>query len=258
VYTSQFEKIFKEHNGNIIHKWHHYFEIYERHFQRFKNRKIVILEIGVYKGGSLEMWRRYFGPQCQIIGIDINPLCKRFEDENTKIFIGSQDDREFLRELKAEIPRVDVLIDDGGHMMDQLKITFEELYDWVADDGVYLVEDLHTCYWPAYEGGYKRKNTFIEHCKELIDQLNAWHSQQRILKPTDFTRSTHSIHFYDSIVAFEKRRMEKPFNIYSGKIEAEEICSDPPKIRNWWNRLKYRVKTSFLIVSGRNFVTRWL
>src|SRR5688572_6151460 len=105
VYTSQFEKIFKEHQGNVIHKWQHYFEIYERHLQRFKHKKIVLLEIGIYKGGSLEMWRKYFGPECEIIALDINPLCKRFEDEKTRIFIGDQEDREFLRELKKEVPR---------------------------------------------------------------------------------------------------------------------------------------------------------
>ena len=187
------------------------------------------------------MWRKYFGPQCEIIGVDINPLCKRFEDEKTKIFIGSQDDREFLRELKSEIPKVDILIDDGGHMMDQLKITFEELYDWVVEDGVYLVEDLHTCYWPAYEGGYKRKNTFIEYCKELIDQLNAWHSKQKELSVSSFSRSTHSMHFYDSLVVFEKRRIDKPFNIYAGEKDHSEIESPPPVLNNWWRSLKNKL-----------------
>ena len=239
MYQSQFEKIFKEHTGNLIHKWHHYFEIYERHFQRFKGKKIVLLEIGIHKGGSLEMWRKYFGEECEIIGVDINPLCHRFENEKTKVFIGSQDDRDFLRELKSEIPKVDILIDDGGHMMDQLKITFEELYDWVKEDGVYLVEDLHTCYWPAYEGGYKRKNSFIEYCKSLVDQLNAWHSQSRELTVSDFSRTTHSIHFYDSIVVFEKRKIKKPFNLFAGKDQNHDIDGDPPRIDHWWKKLKH-------------------
>jgi hypothetical protein len=239
VYQSQFEKIFKEHTGNLIHKWHHYFEIYEKHFQRFKGKKIVLLEIGIHKGGSLEMWRKYFGEECEIIGVDINPLCHRFENEKTRVFIGSQDDREFLRELKAEIPKVDILIDDGGHMMDQLRITFEELYDWVVEDGVYLVEDLHTCYWPAYEGGYKRKNSFIEYCKSLVDQLNAWHSQTRELTVSNFSRNTHSIHFYDSIVVFEKRKINKPFNLFAGKDQNQDIDGDPPRIDNLWRKLKH-------------------
>lgn len=187
------------------------------------------------------MWRKYFGEECEIIGVDINPLCHRFENEKTRVFIGSQDDREFLRELKAEIPKVDVLIDDGGHMMDQMRITFEELYDWVKEDGVYLVEDLHTCYWPAYEGGYKRKNSFVEYCKSLVDQLNAWHSQSRELTVSGFSRNTHSIHFYDSIVVFEKRKINKPVNLFAGKDQNHDIDGDPPRINNWWRKVKNKI-----------------
>src|SRR5450755_2756362 len=99
------EKIFTEHKGNIIHKWQHYFEIYDKHFSRYRNKKFVLMEIGVSKGGSLELWRKYFGKECEIIGIDINPACKQFETENTKIFIGSQADKAFLSQLKKEIPK---------------------------------------------------------------------------------------------------------------------------------------------------------
>jgi SAM-dependent methyltransferase len=233
VYTNDLEKIFAENTGNIIHKWKHYFEIYDKHFQRYRNKKVTILEIGIFKGGSLDMWQKYFGDNCQIIGIDINPLCKRFENDKIKVYIGSQEDRSFLRKIKAEIPKVDILIDDGGHMMDQLRISFEELYDLVDENGVYLAEDLHTCYLPEYDGGYKRKRSFMEYCKELIDQLNAWHSNQRKLKITEFTKTTHSIHFYESIVVFEKRKIEQPYHLFSGKEESEDIISDPPKVSSW-------------------------
>ena len=232
-----FEQLFHEHRGNVIHKWQNYFEVYDKHFSRYRDKKVTVLEIGVFKGGSLDLWKKYFGPQCEIIGVDINPLCKRFEDERTKIFIGSQDDREFLRNLKKEIPRVDVFIDDGGHMMDQLKITFEEMYDWVADDGVYLAEDLHTSYWTDYGGGYHRPNTFIEYCKNLVDQLNAWHSTQKKFQVDGFTKTTHSIHFYDSIVVFEKKKMTRPVDLYAGDFQQEDIDAPPPSIKNPWKNL---------------------
>lgn len=187
------------------------------------------------------MWRNYFGETCEIIGIDINPLCKRFEDDKTKIFIGSQDDRLFLKNLKKEIQKVDILIDDGGHMMNHLKISFEELYELVDENGIYLAEDLHTCYWPSYEGGYKRKYSFIEYCKNLIDQLNAWHSQQKKFKISDFTTSTYSMHFYDSIVVFEKRKITKPYHLYAGYDSQDNIESNPPEITNWWSRIKNNI-----------------
>lgn len=231
------EQIFNSHTGNIIHKWHHYLEIYDRHFEKFVGKEITILEIGVYKGGSLEMWRNYFGNKCKIVGIDINPMCKRFENDYTKIFIGSQSDRDFLKKVKTEVPKFDIIIDDGGHMMDHLRISFEELYDSVSEDGIYLAEDLHTCYWYQYGGGYKRKKSFIEYSKNLVDKLHAWHSFQKKLTVTPFTESTYAIHFYDSIAVFEKRKIKKPYHLYSGKEDEKDIESIPPESSGLWRKL---------------------
>ncbi len=90
------EKYFRENKGRLIHKWIHYFVIYDRHFSRFRNKEITILKIGVSHGGSLQMWKEYFGSKAKIYGIDINPLCKDLEEDNIKIFIGSQSDSKFL------------------------------------------------------------------------------------------------------------------------------------------------------------------
>src|SRR5688572_16048006 len=89
------KEIFDSHKGRLIHKWDHYFEIYEKHFSRYRNSPVNILEIGVSHGGSLQMWRKYFGDHANIFGVDINPECKKFEDGKTKIYIGSQEDDQF-------------------------------------------------------------------------------------------------------------------------------------------------------------------
>jgi len=204
------EKYFKQNDKRLIHKWKHYFDIYERHFSRFRNKEIIILEIGVFQGGSLQMWKNYFGEKTRIYGIDIDPRCKQIEEDNITIFIGSQSDRKFLREIKKQLPRVDILIDDGGHTMDQQIVTFEELFDLVKDDGVYLCEDLHTSYWKSYGGGYKRRGSFIEYSKNFIDFINAYHSKQRSLKVSEFTKSVDSLHYYDSILVIEKAKREPP------------------------------------------------
>jgi len=113
--------------GRMIHKWHHYFEIYHRHFEKFRGQSPVVVEIGVFHGGSLQMWREYFGPGTRVVGIDIDPRCKGFEDESTTILIGDQADRGFLAEVRKAVPRIDILIDDGGHTMQQQIATLEEL-----------------------------------------------------------------------------------------------------------------------------------
>jgi hypothetical protein len=204
------EKYFRANDKRLIHKWMHYFDIYHRHFDRFRGRPVTILEFGVSHGGSLQMWRHYFGRKARIYGVDIDPRCAELGDRRTKIFIGDQEDRDFLRSIADEIGPVDVLIEDGGHTMGQQVATFEEFYSRMSPDGVFLIEDLHTSYWKSYGGGYRRAGTFVEHAKGLTDQLNAWHSREEGLVVDDFTRTTRSMHFYDSIVVFERGPVEKP------------------------------------------------
>ncbi|KEO72991.1 class I SAM-dependent methyltransferase [Anditalea andensis] len=210
------EKYFRNNEDRLIHKWIHFFDVYDRHFSRFRDQEITILEIGVSQGGSLQMWKNYFGPKAKIYGIDINPQCKQLEEKNIEIFIGSQADRDFLKNVKAQIPHVDILIDDGGHTMEQQIVTYEEMFDHVKDNGVYLAEDLHTSYWLKFGGGYQRKGTFIEYSKKFIDYLNAHHSEQKTLKVNHFTNSVDSIHYYDSILVLEKKKREAPYHLQTG------------------------------------------
>lgn len=215
---SPLQEYFEKNRANAIDKWLHYFDIYDFWFKKYKNKQVVILEIGIFQGGSLNMWRNYLGKDAKLYGIDANPLCKQFESENTKIFIGSQEDREFLRKVKAQIPKIDILIDDGGHTMNQQITTFEEMYDHVTQNGIYVCEDLHTSYWEVYGGGFKRESTFIEYSKTLIDRLNAWHVQDGAIEVSEFTRSTYSLHYYDSVLVIQKKLIERPTSKVTGKI----------------------------------------
>jgi hypothetical protein len=214
--VNDLEKYFRQNNDRIIHKWVHYFDVYDRHFKRFRGKEIILVEIGVYQGGSLQMWKNYFGEKAFIYGIDINPGCRQCEEERIKILIGSQSDRQFLREIKKQLPPIDILIDDGGHTMRQQIVTYQELFDQVKDDGVYLCEDLHTSYWLKFGGGHKRRGTFIEFSKNFIDSLNAFHSEQRSLKVNQFTRTVNSVHYYDSIIVIEKYKKENPHDEKTG------------------------------------------
>lgn len=221
------ENIFSEHKGHRIHKWHHYLEIYDRHFSRFRGQQLNLLEIGVSHGGSLQMWKSYFGSGVNVFGMDINPNCKRLEEERVQIFIGDQADRSFLQSVKDQTPALDILIDDGGHTMEQQINTFEVLFPHVKDHGIYLIEDLHTSYAAQFGGGIRRPGTFIEYSKNFIDDLHAWHSEQPDeFGISDLTRSVHSLHYYDSMLVMEKRPVSEPYRVKVGK-------STRPKKRLW-------------------------
>jgi len=207
------EKFFGQKEHLPIHKCLNYFEVYDTFFSKYRGKQVVMVEIGVSEGGSLQMWKEYFGPQARIIGIDINPKCKALEEFGIEVFIGDQEDRSFWREFKTKVPHIDILLDDGGHTANQQNITFQEMFAHIADDGVYMCEDLHTSYWEDYNGGYLREGTFVEFSKKLIDSINAWHSETNRLQPDVYTKSIKGIHFYDGIVVFEKSKREKPYDI---------------------------------------------
>ena len=209
--------LFYEHDENLIHKWDHYFEVYERYFSKYRGQKLNILEIGISHGGSIQLWKKYFGKDVQIFAIDINPECEKLKQENTTIFIGSQIDPVFLEAVKQKIPMMDIIIDDGGHTMDQQKISFEHLYSKVKDGGIYLIEDTHTSYWHQFHGGYKNPNSFIEYSKNMIDSLYDEHVEnEKKIKINDITKSINCISFFDSVVVFEKKLRKKPFHIQKG------------------------------------------
>lgn len=188
-----------------INKWPHYFPAYERHLSRFRNLSVSMLEIGCGSGGSLQMWKRYLGPMAQIVGVDISPKCERYEEHQIAVRIGDQSDPEFLATVDTEFGPFDIVLDDGSHQMEHIAASFHTLYPKLRQNGVYMVEDLHACYRAKYGGGYKVPGSFIELCKDLIDELNADHTKGAV-PLTEFNRTTTSMHFYDSMAVFERGR----------------------------------------------------
>lgn len=198
-----------------IHKWENYFEIYENYFKAFRNNEPKLLEIGVQYGGSLKMWDEYFH-NAKIYGIDINPDCKNLAKNNIDIQIGSQNDKAFLKRYADYVKSLDIIIDDGGHTMEQQLNTFKILFPILSDGGIYIVEDIESSYQNMYGGGPKRNGTFIEFSKNLIDLINANHSDFINLKPNWYSKNIEFIHYYNNVIVFKKKSIEKfPVNIRS-------------------------------------------
>jgi len=210
-------KYFLNNGDKMIHKWFHYFDIYEHHFERFRDQPVKVLEIGVFKGGSLKMWKDYFHKDSVIVGIDINPKCKQHEQDGIHVRIGSQVDEEFLADIIIEFGPFDIIIDDGSHENPHVIETFNLMYPHISKTGVYLVEDMHTSYWPKYGGGLHKSDSMVEYFKSKIDELNAVHIGKNV-EVTDFTRTTSSITFYDSVAVFEKRPQGQRHSIKTQKM----------------------------------------
>ena len=196
--------LFLGNQGRPIHKSGHYFFAYERHFGRFVGQPLTFLEIGAGNGGSSQMWKRWFGPLARIVTLDVNEVCRQYADEQVSVRIGNQSDLGFLQSILDEFGAPDAIQDDGSHQMPDVTASFEFLYDRMAANGVYMIEDMHTAYWPEYGGGRGDPRSMIERFKGLIDDLNAEHVRDGSVAPTSFTNKTIAMTAYDSILVFEK------------------------------------------------------
>ena len=177
-----------------------YFQAYEEIFNKYVGKKITFVEVGVLHGGSLFMWREYFGKEARIIGIDLHPKAKELEKYGFEIYIGSQSDKSFWKGFFAKVGKIDILLDDGGHGNDQQIITLTESIHNTNDDGIIAIEDVHTNYMKRF--GNPSKHSFVNYSKYLIDVVNSRFPDTKI-KKNDFRNKIYSVSFYESIVAIK-------------------------------------------------------
>lgn len=220
---SDIERIVYGTRGRLVHKWLHYLPIYDAHFSKFRGTDFRMLEIGVFKGGSLELWRSYFGDKATIVGVDIDPTCADVVDPPNIVRIGSQDDPEFLRAVNEEFGPFDLVLDDGSHFGRHQLTSFDVLFPLLKSGGHYVIEDLHTSYWRSFEGGYRQPGTAIELVKDVIDDMHSWYHGHDTTTPA--RDSIVGIHVYDSMTVMDKGVKEPPRNI---KVHAGAGYGEPP------------------------------
>ena len=195
-----------------------YFQVYEEIFQNYTEKKITFVEVGVLGGGSLFMWRDYFGKDARIIGIDLNPEAKKWEKHGFEIFIGSQSDEKFWNDFYTKVGKIDILLDDGGHYNKQQIISVSKSLPNINDGGMIVIEDCHTSYMNRF--GNPSKFSFINFSKYIIDKINYRYPEIGSNRENIKEKRIFSISFYESIVVF---------NINSKK------CFDPEIVNNFGN-----------------------
>lgn len=194
-------------------------EVYEKYFSFYKKNKtnINLLEIGVQGGGSLYAWKNYFGDKVNnIVGIDIlNFKDKADPTQNIHIEIGDQTDVDFLFKVNNLYGPFDIIIDDGGHRMDHHHKSLNALFPLLKSNGIYVIEDLHTCYWSQYQGDpnpiFKDNNTFNTLVKK-INSVNFRAKDGLTQLPDNATlwdKTLYGVSFYESLAILQKQ--DKPY-----------------------------------------------
>lgn len=211
------------------HKWSQYFAIYRKLFDHRRKDPIRLLEIGIFHGSGLLLWRKYFDhPDTRIVGIDITPDCARFSDPNRgiEVRIGSQADRAFLDGVVREFGPFDIIIDDGSHHSAHMIESFNHLFGTgLKDSGTYVVEDLHANSWAAWRDS---KKSFLQVCYDLTELMHAHYNRAdigRVFLPhapeqhasipvPAIVPMLDEVRVFDSVVAIQKtKRAYVPFYV---------------------------------------------
>jgi hypothetical protein len=212
-------------------KWgsHWYTQHYQFHFEKFRNKPIKVLEIGVggyenpeWGGESLRMWKAYF-KNASIYSIDIHDKSLQ-EEHRIKIYRGSQVDEDLIKQIISEVGEFDIIIDDGSHLNRHVIKSFELLFPHLKKGGIYALEDLQTSYYPQYGGDSKNLNnpsTSINFLKKMIDSLNYQEFINPGYEPSYFDKNIVSAHFYHNLAFIYKNDNLEESNMVKNNIEIE-------------------------------------
>ncbi len=221
-----FTEYLKTTGDKALTKWQHYLPVYTRELSRFRQEPIRFLEIGVFQGGSLPLWKDFFCKESTMVFIDIDPDCEKHEIEDTNVRIGNQADPRFLEEVVQEFGPFDLILDDGSHISEHQIFSYEFLWPHINNEGLYIVEDTHTSYWPGFGGGYQNAASFMEYSKSLVDAMHSWYTDEDDVFPfNERAKELCSIRYYDSIVVIEKliqNAIPQSFFAKNGKIEPSQ------------------------------------
>jgi hypothetical protein len=178
-------------------KYTSYFPIYDQLFGRFQGTSLTFVEVGVLHGGSLFMFRDFFGKKARIIGIDNNKSALQFSDD-FEIFIGDQSDPLFWDNFFKTVGPIDILLDDGGHKNVQQIQTVVSTLPYVRDGGLIVIEDTHTSF--MYEFGNPNKKSFINWAALKAKNLTKRHSF--VNNADNLVSRVSQVSFFDSLVSF--------------------------------------------------------
>ena len=164
---------------------HHYLEVYDPILSHWTDKDVKLLEIGIHKGGSLNLWRDYF-PKGTIAGIDLELPEGFIPGERIQLFQGSQGDTQFLSQVAASLAPdgFDIIIDDASHIGELSKTTFWHLFDHhLKPGGLYAIEDWGTGYLDDFPDGRRfdpkpsildpfpsHSHGMVGFVKELVDE----------------------------------------------------------------------------------------
>ena len=168
--------LYKNHSGKVSDKWSIYLNEYDDKLRKYQELPINFFEIGILNGGSLEIFSKYFAKAELILGCDIDAKCNElhYDQMNIKVIIGDVNEEKIKNQI-IKYSEFDIIIDDGSHNSDDIVRSFCNYFNYLKDDGLYIIEDLHCSYHQQHRGGIFYPISSINFFKKLIDIINYEH-----------------------------------------------------------------------------------
>lgn len=214
----------------------HYQRFYPRWFEEYRYRKFRMLEIGIDNGNGSLLWKEYF-PCVELYGVDANSATKDTEGGSSiHMFLGSQDDTNFLWKVVANESRqkYDIIIDDGGHHFEMQSTSYSVLFGAALNPGgIYVVEDIETSFWGKGEqlygkklsrGGCFDKTTFFQQMLGLARVVNRKFIDNDLSVFGNVDQWVSTITFGSNVVIIEKKDTDD--------CPSEKIYTWPERLSN--------------------------
>tara|TARA_B100000029_G_scaffold91629_1_gene81589 strand:- start:1491 stop:2327 length:837 start_codon:yes stop_codon:yes gene_type:complete len=243
------KELYQNHSGKVSDKWSIYLNEYEDKLKKYQKLPINFFEIGVLNGGSLEIFSKYFSNAELILGCDIDAKCEKlkFSKPNIKCIIGDVNNGEIKNKI-IKNPKFDIILDDGSHNSDDIVKTFCNYFNYLKEDGLYIIEDMHCSYWREHKGGLFFPISSVNFFKKLVDIVNYEHwgveknkkwllrgfiENYKINIDDVELEQIHSIEFVNSL-CFIKKRTSKQNKLGKRVVVGEEaiVVSDRKKLNN--------------------------
>ncbi|MBL9051768.1 MAG: sulfotransferase [Tabrizicola sp.] len=211
----------KGQDGRGSDRWRGNLGTYDRLLADLRNQPVRMLEVGVAQGGSLEHWSKYFQNGRIFVGCDIDPGCARltFDDPRIVVLVCDAASPILVLKIAQRCSALDLVIDDGSRRSRDIIRGFSVLFPLLADDGLYIVEDLHPSYLEEHEGGLDATLSSLAFFRTLTDLFNHEHWRNGtgvaerlaafagrfgVAFPESLLRSIRSIEFSDQMICIRK------------------------------------------------------
>jgi hypothetical protein len=170
--TNRFKEIGLKYGCDKVSR-HSYHEVYPSIFEKYQSNELNLFEIGVDQGKSLKVWKEFY-PNCNVYGLDIQ---SEIINDDVTIFRGDQSNLNDLSNVVNQIPKCDIIIDDGSHVAEHQLKTFYYLFENLLNDGgTYVIEDVECSYWKPQEQiyGYETGHlNIIDYFTKLNHQVSS-------------------------------------------------------------------------------------